>query len=685
MESSEEIEQHCSSTNSDDDSDYSSHGSQGAYQSTSKFNHGRYCPNEALSKALHEWLPIFNQSRHIETKFVPRSGSVSSLPSPLISTQCALQPSIAPITCFATPLASSQIQQTNSSSDVMQEIKCRSNNTDKEITDDEKVTDDDVTMKDVMTSSVSSDSKEDESKIMQIDNEHEISNQPTVDFRMQTDDNLQVHNDDDDNVSMETPVSNKSVSDSYIDNAASKDVVMEALTDSVSGPPTPQHPVSHKYEALEPVTVDDLHVLTDCFYLPYEHGKFGLNLIDNFKWLKSEASNMSREKDRRSEAFVNKALQWTEKASAFDTNCQVIIDAFKRVITCRNRALLYDIFPYISDMRGILSMLRTYVKWLGKASVSAIEEIKDNSSHISAPVRQALKDKLMRKKQDGEETSFQDLTQTTDWLSPDPEPWVFRGGLSGEIQRLLPVHSSFDLFCHVVPIEPQVNTYVVRPFVPGDESLVTEVCYSSLNDDIREVFTDHKELPGDLLLGAILQLSSEYTFVVEDENGDICGYLSACLDSKKFWTKYELCYLPEMKLKYPEISEKDDKSLSSFVKQTIKSFYVEGSIFNSYGDEHLMAQYPSLLTLAIHPKSHHQNIVKNLMVCVLSALKSHNSNGVHVMINSSSSHYLDMYSKLGFTKTSQNFSASKNIYPAIPSNIENCLDDQKYTLLGRVF
>ena len=125
---------------------------------------------------------------------------------------------------------------------------------------------------------------------------------------MQTDDNLQVHNDDDDNVSMETPVSNKSVSDSYIDNAASKDVVMEALTDSVSGPPTPQHPVSHKYEALEPVTVDDLHVLTDCFYLPYEHGKFGLNLIDNFKWLKSEASNMSREKDRRSEAFVNKVF-----------------------------------------------------------------------------------------------------------------------------------------------------------------------------------------------------------------------------------------------------------------------------------------------------------------------------------------------------------------------------------------
>jgi len=683
MESSEEIRQNSSSTNSDDDSDYSSHESHSLSQSTSNFVHGNYCPNEAFSKALHDWLPVFNQPRHIETKFVPRSGSISSLPSPLVSTQCALQSSVAPATCFATPIASSQVQHTSSSSNIMKEIECERNKLVEDSLKNKKVADDDVAMKDVMTSSVSSDSKEDDTKVMQIDTDHEISSQFTVDFTMQTDDNLQVNNDDDDNISIETPATNDSVTGRCLDNAASNDVVMEALMDS--GPSTPQQPVSHNDEDYEPVTVNDLHVLAECFYLPYEHGKFGLDILDSFKRLKGEASSMSREKDRRSEAFVDKALQWTEKASEFDTNCQVIVDAFNRIIKCRNRALLYDIFPYISDMRGILSMLRTYVKWLGKASVSTVEEISDSSPHISAPVRQALKDKLMRKKQDGEDMSFPDLTKTTDWLSPDPEPWVFRGGLSGEIQRLLPVHSSFDLFCHVVPIEPQVNTYVVRPFVPDDESLLTEVCYSSLNDDLRKAFNNHKQLPGDLLLGAILQLSPEYTFVVEDENGDICGYLSACLDSKKFWTKYELCYLPEMKLKYPEVPEKDGKSVSSAVKKAIKLFYMEGSIFDSYGDEHLMAQYPSLLTLTIQPKSHHQNIVKNLMVCVLSALKSHNSNGVHVMINSSSSQNLDMYSKLGFTKSPQNYKISKDIYPAIPTDIESCSGDQKYTLLGRAF
>lgn len=44
-----------------------------------------------------------------------------------------------------------------------------------------------------------------------------------------------------------------------------------------------------------------------------------------------------------------------------------------------------------------------------------------------------------------------------------------------------------------------------------------------------------------------------------------------------------------------------------------------------------------------------------------------------------------MYSKLGFAKSPQNYKVSKDIYPAIPTDIESCSGDQKYTLLGRAF
>ena len=38
------------------------------------------------------------------------------------------------------------------------------------------------------------------------------------------------------------------------------------------------------------LTVEDLHLLCDLFYLPYEHGSQGLQLLNEFQWLKTNAS-----------------------------------------------------------------------------------------------------------------------------------------------------------------------------------------------------------------------------------------------------------------------------------------------------------------------------------------------------------------------------------------------------------
>lgn len=37
------------------------------------------------------------------------------------------------------------------------------------------------------------------------------------------------------------------------------------------------------------LTVDDLSLLCDLFYLPFEHGGQGLQLLQEFNWLKSNA------------------------------------------------------------------------------------------------------------------------------------------------------------------------------------------------------------------------------------------------------------------------------------------------------------------------------------------------------------------------------------------------------------
>ena len=68
-----------------------------------------------------------------------------------------------------------------------------------------------------------------------------------------------------------------------------------------------------------------------------------------------------------------------------------------RLTETSNRALLYDLYPYVWDVKEVLQLLDTFVNWLST--------------------------KNKRKKQKGQ--SF---------FPEDPEPWVFRGGLCGELQ-----------------------------------------------------------------------------------------------------------------------------------------------------------------------------------------------------------------------------------------------------------
>lgn len=82
---------------------------------------------------------------------------------------------------------------------------------------------------------------------------------------------------------------------------------------------------------------------------------------------------------------------------------------FVRLTETSNRALLYDLYPYVWDVKEVLQLLDTFVNWLST--------------------------KNKRKKQKGQ--SF---------YPEDPEPWVFRGGLCGELQVCCTDHAYTVVF-----------------------------------------------------------------------------------------------------------------------------------------------------------------------------------------------------------------------------------------------
>lgn len=83
------------------------------------------------------------------------------------------------------------------------------------------------------------------------------------------------------------------------------------------------------------------------------------------------------------------------------------------------------------------------------------------------------------------------------------EPWSFgRGGFVGDIQRLLPLDSAFDLFAIKPPHPPVDQIAFVRPFnfnSGGDKNSIYELCRRTFDDglDVSERFSAFPDLPGD--------------------------------------------------------------------------------------------------------------------------------------------------------------------------------------------
>lgn len=117
------------------------------------------------------------------------------------------------------------------------------------------------------------------------------------------------------------------------------------------------------------LTYDDLALLIDLFYLPFEHGKQGIQFLTDFHWLKTNGHLVSEFRRRtKTEPEGPEVAEWYERAKKFDEMTSSVGRLLTRLTFCKNRSLLYDLYPYVWDVKGVISLLNSYVKWLGKLS-----------------------------------------------------------------------------------------------------------------------------------------------------------------------------------------------------------------------------------------------------------------------------------------------------------------------------
>jgi len=135
------------------------------------------------------------------------------------------------------------------------------------------------------------------------------------------------------------------------------------------------------------VTVDDIMTVVDMFYLPFEHGPRAIRLLSDFFDIKLQAADAVAEKatcdssdqllsnscddtdSTSSETFDSdlKSSNWRELVRTFLIRLRWICDVIDRVLAIPNKALAFELFPYLWDIKAAVHLLECFVQWLGKS------------------------------------------------------------------------------------------------------------------------------------------------------------------------------------------------------------------------------------------------------------------------------------------------------------------------------
>nr|SVE74972.1 EOG090X01OH [Daphnia dolichocephala] len=359
--------------------------------------------------------------------------------------------------------------------------------------------------------------------------------------------------------------------------------------------------------------VDDLCLLCDVFYLPFEHGPQGMQLLQEFNWLKLNAHVVASNPSKPASAVCPEVKEWHQRADKFDSMSRALNKLFTRLTYINNRELLYELYPYVWDMRGVVALLNSYVKWLSFNQ--------------------------------GSKQGF---------LGGEQEPWVFRGGLAADLQRLLPLESVNDLFHYKTPETPTRQVYTIRPYLASDERNVYGLChrlYTSRTgasfSDVEKTFHNYPDLLGDINFGAFVTLSPEFCFVVEDDSS-VVGFVAAAANAKELQHQVRVAWVPEMQTKYPELFHSNSNEDSN-IPEPIKDLAAKLQQLHTEDlPDALLTYHPSQLKMWLSDTVIDHSVSKRLLTCAVAALRAHGSSGCHVYDVDVCS--VEFYSRLGFVE-----------------------------------
>ena len=368
------------------------------------------------------------------------------------------------------------------------------------------------------------------------------------------------------------------------------------------------------------------------FYLPWEHGPKAVQFLNEFYWLKTHAGVMlnnqnvtgtdmvTPEDDEDVDIQVERP-DWLKRKEKFSEMSMELRRAFEKLCNSPNRELVYNLYTYLWDIVCVVHMLVSYVEWL-------------SMGRFSNKYKQLVI---------GRHTWFSGIREA--FCSGDHEPWVFRGGLAADLQRLMPVDSGNDLFLYPYPDTPTTQIYTIRSFSTADTGACFAITLQTWDDgiDASQYFTSYPTLVGEKTIGPFINFYPEYGFVLENNQGQVVGYVFAAPNLREFHQRMNNVWLPELRYKFPAIESSDGELLTP-AETVINSLHSDLEPLPGYIDS---PESWGLIKLSVLSSVLDASLSRRAVMLMLACLRTCGVLKVLSQVPKKERYMLDLFTKLG--------------------------------------
>jgi ribosomal protein S18 acetylase RimI-like enzyme len=187
-----------------------------------------------------------------------------------------------------------------------------------------------------------------------------------------------------------------------------------------------------------------------------------------------------------------------------------------------------------------------------------------------------------------------------------------------------------------------LSDFRIRLAQPADQAAAYYVCLKTGDHgrDGEPFYRDDPEALGRIFVGPYLAFEPQLSLVVEDDGG-VCGYALAALDSRAFYARYDREWRPRLCEQFP-LPAGDPATWTR--AQTVHSWYHQPDYFcpEPYED------YPSHMHIDLLERARGQGLGRRMMEQLMGELRRRGSPGAHLNVSVINTPALRFYDRLGF-------------------------------------